>query len=81
MAPGRFDYVRYDDTAASTQGEFKRRFEELEILVTEKLGQSRPSSLVMTKLEEAYMWVGKAVRDQQIARAGDAADQPHRSQG
>jgi hypothetical protein len=27
---------------------------------------------VFTKLEEAYMWIGKAVRDDQIERNGSA---------
>lgn len=78
---GRFDYVRYDDDAATAQKAFKQKFEELESMVSTAFTASagRPSALILTKLEEAYMWVGKAIRDQQIARGGDKADQPHRS--
>jgi hypothetical protein len=76
---GRFDYVRYDDKAAQDQALLKGAFMGLESLVNKTLGQSRPASLVMTKLEEAYMWCGKAIRDAQLARGGDSADQPKRS--
>lgn len=77
---GRFDYVRYDDKAAQDQAAFKAHFQAIEYQVNQRLGQSRPASLVMTKLEEAYMWVGKAIRDAQVARQGDSADQPHRGE-
>lgn len=33
---------------------------------------TRATSLALTKLEEAYMWIGKALRDDQIARNGSA---------
>ena len=66
----RFDYVRYDEESQSLQNEFKGKFEELESLA-KVLKPGRASALVFTKLEEAYMWVGKAIRDEQIVR--DAA--------
>jgi len=74
----RFDYVKYDQHAADMQGRFKQAFLDMEGLVGE-LGDGRAKSLVLTKLEEAYMWVGKAIRDDQIARGGDATDEPHRT--
>lgn len=74
---GRFDYVRYDDQSTATQAEFKVTFEAVAAKI-ETLGAGRPKSLALTKLEEAYMWVGKAIRDDQIARGGDAADVPER---
>lgn len=77
---GRFDYVRYDDTAAENQRAFKAMFEELEAHVSASLKPGRAQSLVLTKLEEAYMWVGKAIRDEQIARGGDSLDQPKRGE-
>lgn len=78
---GRFDYVRFDDTAAENQRAFKAMFEELELHVSNSLHPGRAQSLALTKLEEAYMWVGKALRDEQIARGGPANDEPHRSTG
>ena len=33
-----------------------------------KLYNGRSASLALTKLEEAYMWIGKQIRDDQIAR-------------
>ncbi len=78
---GRFDYVKFDDTAAENQRCFKTLFEELELHVSNSLPPGRAQSLALTKLEEAYMWVGKALRDEQIARGGDSTDQPSRSDG
>lgn len=74
----RFSYVRYDDVHAKLQGDFKRLFEDIECLAASELGQSRAASLVMTKLEEAYMWVGKAIRDSQIEKDGKVVDEPKR---
>jgi len=66
----RFSYVRYDDKATTDQKLFKDLFEELEKQVELLLAGGRAKKLVYTKLEEAYMWVGKAIRDDQIARTG-----------
>jgi hypothetical protein len=63
----RFDYVKYDDRAMKTQEHFKQAFIELEGMV-ECLPAGRAKSLILTKLEEAYMWVGKAIRDEQLSR-------------
>lgn len=78
--PGRFDYVKYDDQAAASQAAFKRSFEQLAADAEQLLPKGRAQALVLTKLEESYMWVGKAIRDEQIARNGDATDQPHRGE-
>lgn len=80
QGPGRFDYVKYDDAAAVTQATFKLLFENLADNANKILAKGRAQSLVLTKLEEAYMWVGKAIRDEQIARGGDQADQPKRGE-
>ncbi|MGZ3742738.1 MAG: Acb2/Tad1 domain-containing protein [Pseudobdellovibrionaceae bacterium] len=74
----RFDYVKYDQKATEDQVNFKSSFEELEGLVNSSLKPGRASALVLTKLEEAYMWVGKAIRDEQIVRNGSAELQESR---
>ena len=76
----RFSYVRYDDLATSTQAHLRSAFEHVEALVAQ-LTPGRAQSLVYTKLEEAYMWIGKAVRDDQIQRTGVVAEQPERTDG
>lgn len=68
----RFDYVAYDDKAQSDQAHFKAAFLNLESAVAAFLSSPRAKALVLTKLEEAYMWVGKAIRDDQIERNGSA---------
>lgn len=73
----RFDYVKYDEQASKTQASFKGPFEVIAHAV-ESLKPGRAQALVLTKLEEAYMWIGKAVRDDQIARNGSAPLQEDR---
>jgi len=75
----RFDYVKYDEEAIKKQENFKQAFMDLENDANRMLPQGRALSLVLTKLEEAYMWVGKAIRDQQISRNGSAQEQPERT--
>lgn len=77
----RFDYVKYDETAEKQQAIFKEAFQILEKWVSEIFQDGRAKSLVFTKLEEAYMWVGKGIRDEQIARNGSAPLQEERNNG
>lgn len=80
----RFDYVKYDEQAATLQADFKDRFEALEgtvALLVKPGGAGRTASLALTKLEEAYMWIGKAIRDDQIERNGSAELQEERKEG
>ncbi len=74
----RFDYVKYDEHAVTQQQEFKGQFQELEKM-TKALITGRAKSLIMTKLEEAYMWVGKAIRDDQVGRNEDTHQEEERS--
>lgn len=76
----RFDYVKYDEHAVNVQTAFKAGFNVLEKMVGE-LGPGRAQALVLTKLEEAYMWIGKAIRDDQIKRNGSAPLQEERKDG
>ena len=76
----RFSYVRYDKTIAALQAHFKNDFEHLEGLANEELPNGRWKSLFMTKIEEAYMCVGKALRDMQIEKDGKVIEEPHRGE-
>lgn len=74
----RFDYVRYDEIASQKQDMFKLWATGCE----EALGHlkaPRAVALALTKLEECYMWIGKAIRDDQIARKGSAPLQEDRN--
>lgn len=73
----RFDYVQYDEQAKMQQEDFKKQFLTLDDYVSE-LKDSREKSLVLNKLEEAYMWIGKAIRNEQITRNGSAQLQEER---
>ncbi len=61
----RFDYIKYDEVHQERQEAFKKKFEELEAMAG-VLVESKAKSLFITKLEETYMWAGKAIRDNQI---------------
>jgi hypothetical protein len=69
---GRFDYVKYDAEAIVKQNDFKCRFSELAYAAETTLPKGRAQALVLTALEEAYMWVGKAIRDEQVLRNAGA---------
>ena len=69
---GRFDYIAYDEEAQRHQEHAKKICDDLRAHIETNLKPGRASSLAMTKLEECYMWVGKQIRDDQIARRGSA---------
>jgi hypothetical protein len=64
----RFSYVRYDSESMKKQEALKNMFEAIEKFVEENLRPGRAQSLIFTYLEVAYMWTGKAIRDEQIER-------------
>jgi hypothetical protein len=75
----RFSYVKYDQISTELQQGFKDMFAGIEQYANDQLPESRAKSLLMTALEEAYMWTGKAIRDDQIARTGQIDEQPERN--
>lgn len=64
---GMFDFVDYDAETLKQQKQFKEAFLDLEKGVN-LLPPGRARSLVLTHIEEAYMWIGKALRDAQQNR-------------
>lgn len=72
MSTKDFDYVKYDDKANEHQAIFKERFIDLHESVANLIDCPRSKALVKTKLEEAYMWIGKGIRNDQIKRNGSA---------
>lgn len=62
----RFDYIKYDSLRDLKQKTLKGLFEEIEDFAENNFIEGRSKSLFMTKLEEAYMWAGKSLRDEQI---------------
>lgn len=80
----RFDYVKYDEKSVADQEKAKRLCEELETHIESlkvTATGSRPISLALTKLEEVYMWIGKAIRDNQKDRGSRTAHVPERTNG
>jgi hypothetical protein len=76
----RFDYVKYDDEAIQLQAAFKGNLQSVEGFIEASLMSPRAKALALTKLEEAYMWIGKAIRDDQIARNEKTELQEERGQ-
>lgn len=85
----RFDYVKYDENAIADQDRAKKLVTDLEgfiggigyAVAPLPAGVARAKALALTKLEEVYMWIGKALRDDQIARNGSAPLQKERKDG
>lgn len=65
----RFDFVQYDAKAKDDQTSVKLQCDHLEKLINERVESPRAKALALIKLEECYMWVGKAIRDDQIERS------------
>lgn len=74
----RFSYVKYDEASVKNQEAFKKQFELLEIMA-DTLPNGRAKSCLLTHLEEAYMWVGKAIRDEQLSRGSQPGHVAERS--
>jgi hypothetical protein len=76
----RFEYTKYDNEAVDLQTKFKALVEELDININcigaakgdapMRRNCARAKALAITKLEETFMWIGKAIRDDQIERNG-----------
>lgn len=64
----RFDYVDYDEKAQTSQSFFKQGFSNIGSAIEAHLPKGRATNLALTALEEAYMWIGKAIRDDQVDR-------------
>lgn len=75
----RFDYVKYDEVSMEKQAKIKEAFEAVETLVDLSINDGRAKALVLTHLEIAYMWTGKAIRDEQIGRGAQVEDVPART--
>jgi hypothetical protein len=65
---GRFEFIAYDDTAKAARDKLLEQCQSLEFLIYKNLKEGRSRSTALTKLEETYMWIGKAIRDDQNAR-------------
>jgi hypothetical protein len=77
----RFDYVKYDEEAQQLQNAHKGNLESIAGHIEASLVSPRAKALALTKLEECYMWIGKAIRDDQISRNGSALPREERKNG
>lgn len=73
----RFNYIRYDDQSLATQQHAKIQAGFLEDTINELVSE-RAKELALNHLEECYMWIGKAIRDDQIARHTEVTLQEER---
>ena len=89
----KFGYINYDEKAVQVQRALKEKCEQLERDINrigasldplvDKAFCSRSKEFAIAKLEEVYMWIGKAIRDEQIARnlSGNPPLQEERKNG
>lgn len=64
----RFDYVKFDDASTKKCEGFKTAMSAIEHCIEKELKPGRAKSLALTGLEESFMWVGKAIRDEQVSK-------------
>lgn len=64
----RFEYVQWDEESQRNSDHAKKVCDDVRAFIETNLKPSRESSLAMTKLEECFMWIGKAIRTDQQAR-------------
>jgi hypothetical protein len=76
----RFDYVKYDEISERQQMVFKSQCQHL-VAAMKTLPPGRAKEFAVAKLEEVYMWIGKAIRDGQLLRRPDAPLQEERKNG
>lgn len=74
----RFDYVKYDEQATQQQNSFKGNVQHLEAMINQ-IQCPRSKALALTKLEEVYMWIGKGIRNDQLARNQETVFQEQRT--
>lgn len=67
-AEQRFGYVKYDEKSLADCLAAKAEFVRVTEFVESILPPGRPLSLALTHLEDAFMWVGKGIRDAQVIR-------------
>lgn len=74
MARSRFDFVQYDSTSVEKSAKVKEGFKALESLIVSTLGsqETHYKHRCMDALEEAFMFCGKMIRDQQLDSRGGA---------
>jgi hypothetical protein len=65
----RFDYVAWDENSQKQSDGFKKQCLELEEYIAGSFSDSREKSMAITKLEELFMWIGKAIRTDQLKRS------------
>lgn len=65
----RFDYVSFDERSQRNLQHFKECVEELEDEIETTLKAPRYKAIALTKLEEVFMFIGKAIRDDQLERS------------
>lgn len=66
----RFDYVAYDETSNALQSRCKAACLLLEAEINKiGVGGAREKAIALTTLEHVYARCGRAIRDDQLARA------------
>lgn len=65
---GKFDSIQFDNHSQAVSETIKQRYKPLFDLIETSLQPSRERSLVLTKLEESFMWVNKALKEEQLKR-------------
>lgn len=64
----KLEYVKYDENSLELSDSFKKKYDSLIEFVEDNLESFEEKKLVIIRLEESFMWVGKCIRNAQINR-------------
>lgn len=61
----RFDNIIFDEIALKKAADIKAKLVDLEAYIDENIGEDFYRDKARNSLEVAFMWIGKALRDEQ----------------
>lgn len=64
----RFGGIPFDGTSAALQSAIMANARALEREVMARIREGRSRDQALARMEEAMMWLGKAIRDDQVSR-------------
>lgn len=71
---GTFEYVEFDAETQAKQNAVREAYAAAEAAVLANLGYTAECELAHARLQESYMWVGKALRAEQLERQETSSD-------
>jgi hypothetical protein len=65
---GKFELLPYDSSSQALSNSALQKVDDVRAFIETNIKPGREASLAMTKVEECFMWIGKAIRNDQYER-------------